>query len=343
MSSVIILFGGPSSERRVSLASAQHLALLLPEAKLWFWAKDGAVHAITPHLLRDFVRPFEHDFDPGCEPTYPSVPRALDHAHREDTFFLALHGEGGEDGTVQRWLEERRLYFTGSSAAASRRAFDKAESKSLVAAAGIAIAPARVVRGAAQAEALASIMELLSVHGRVVLKPVADGSSTGLSFVEKESEARAAVMSLATTPEVPFLAEAFIDGTELTVSVIDAEGGPRALPCAEIRCERGARFDYEGKYLGHGVQEIIPAEVGEELCARAGALAVLAHLTLGCTGYSRTDIIAGPHDLVFLELNNLPGLTRASFLPKQLMAAGIDMQAFIARQIALARARYNKT
>ena len=354
MDDVIILFGGTSSERRVSVASAQNVAALLPTAHLWFWAPAGTVHLVERRRLASFERPFETDFDPASPAAYPSVTAALDAAAASQgasaanasaspagpsIFFLALHGVGGEDGLLQGWLEERRLPFTGSGAAASRRAFDKTVAKTLVKAAGVRTAEAQVVSGARIEEASRAITELASRHRRLVVKPVADGSSAGLCFIDCSEEASlaAALAHVRAAPAVDFLVEAFISGTELTVVVIEAPTGLRALPCSEIRVERGRAFDYAGKYLGHGTHEITPAEVPPEVHAKAGETAMTAHRALGCRGYSRTDIIMTALGPVYLETNNLPGLTKASFVPQQLAAAGISMRDFLLQQIALAK------
>lgn len=340
MEDLVILFGGDCSERRVSVASAQHLSALLPDARLWFWAPGGAVHVVTASRLASFARPFENDFDPGVPAEWPTLAAALDVASPVETFFLALHGAGGEDGVVQALMEERRLYFTGSGSQASRRAFDKTLARQSVSGRGIRVAEAQVVRGTDLGALRASLAAMRDRHGRLVLKPVADGSSSGLAFVETDQSLDAAIAQLGRAPGVQYLCEAFISGTELTVGVIEEQGGLRALPCSEVRVERGRAFDYAGKYLGQGTREITPAEVPPEVHAAAGQVARVAHEATGCRGYSRTDIIFSSTGPVFLEINNLPGLTRASFIPQQLAVAGISMADFIARQLVIARTRY---
>jgi len=100
--------------------------------------------------------------------------------------------------------------------------------------------------------------------------------------------------------------------------------------------EAGRTFDFDGKYLGKGVREITPADVSESIARAAQAVALAAHEAVGCRGYSRTDVIMGKDGPVFLEINTLPGLTRASFIPQQLEAAGIDLRDFLERQIEIA-------
>ncbi len=341
-SDLVILFGGSCSERRVSVASAQHLSEVLAGAQLWFWTPQGSVQVVSAQALRAHERPFEHDFRPDVAPAHPSLPAALDAAGAPQLFVLALHGGEGEDGTVQNWLEARKLCFTGSGSQASRVAFDKAEAKRLVKKAGGRVAESALVSGEHAAGATRAISALVAKHGRAVVKPVADGSSAGLQFVSDEAGVKRALATLEAAPKVKYLIEPFIEGVELTVGVYDAAAGTRALPASEVRIERGRAFDFEGKYLGKGTKEITPAEVSKDVHAAAGALALLAHQTLGCLGYSRTDMIVDGQGPVFLEINNLPGVTRASFIPQQLAAAGISMREFMGRQIELGRKRYGE-
>jgi D-alanine-D-alanine ligase len=340
-SDVIILFGGRCSERKVSVASAQHLAEVLSSATLWFWSPRGEVFEVAKQALVAHDRPFEMDFVPTSKAAYGSIAAALDAATPAQTFVLSLHGGEGEDGTLQALMESRGLHFTGSGAKASRTAFDKAEAKRVVKAAGGRIADSSAVSGADRAGAERVIRDLVAKNGRVVVKPVADGSSAGLMFADDEASIGKALEALSKEPKITYLAEAFIRGTELTVGVFDAAEGTRALPASEVRVDRGRAFDYAGKYLGKGTQEITPAEVSPEVHAAAGKLAVTAHQSIGCLGYSRTDMIVDERGCVFLEINNLPGVTRASFIPQQLAAADISMKDFLARQLELARGRYD--
>jgi D-alanine-D-alanine ligase len=333
-----ILFGGDGSERRVSVASAQNVASALADAALWFWRKDGSIAIVAGHQLLRFERPFESDFSPAPEGAWPTIEDALDSEDARDrVFFLALHGGAGEDGTVQSLLETRGLAFTGSGTEASRIAFDKLLARERAARAGLRVAEAvEVTPDAATHERLARLYE---THGKIVMKPVADGSSHGVFIIGSERELDAAIAHVTRNPEVRHLAEAFVDGRELTVGVFEEEGALRALPCSEVVLEAGRTFDFDGKYLGKGVREVTPAEVPEEASRAAQSVAVAAHRAIGCRGYSRTDIMMGKDGPVFLEINTLPGLTRASFIPQQLQAAGIGMGEFLERQIEIARTR----
>lgn len=112
------------------------------------------------------------------------------------------------------------------------------------------------------------------------------------------------------------------------------------LPPSEVILERDAHFDYEGKYLGVGNREVTPAALTVREAAAAQALSMIAHSALGCFGYTRTDMIMTSKGIYYLETNTLPGMTRASFIPQQLRAAGISLESFVQGQLALAKRRY---
>jgi len=318
---VIVLFGSLSDERHVSVASAQNIVRALDAPLAWFWAPNGSVYDVNRDELLAHPNPFTNDFEPSRPAIWPDLEMALDTLPVSDpVFLLALHGGEGEDGTVQRMMERRGIAFTGSGSEASAAAFDKARAKEIV---NVRIAESRLV------ENERTIAEMLQRYERVVLKPLAGGSSRGLFFVDRGSE-------IPVLDDIPYLVEQFIAGRELTVGVID---GPIALPVIEIETDPGATFDYEGKYLGKGTREICPAKIPDSMRDEAQAMAIAAHIALGCEGYSRTDLIAAEDGLYFLELNTLPGLTTTSLVPQQLREAGIGFREFLETQIAIAKRR----
>ena len=136
-----------------------------------------------------------------------------------------------------------------------------------------------------------------------------------------------------------FLAEQFIKGRELTIGVLDRGEGPFALPVIEIEVDPGRAFDYQGKYLGKGTREICPAKIPEEMARAAQQTALTAHTTLGCDGYTRTDVMAAEDGIYYLETNTLPGLTKASLVPQELKVIGLEFRRFLDEQIAIARRR----
>jgi D-alanine-D-alanine ligase len=322
---VIVLFGGRSDERHVSVASAQNIVRNVDDPLAWFWAPNGAVHDVAIDDLLRHANPFVEDYVPPRPAIWPDLEQALDTLPVEDpVFILALHGGEGEDGTVQRMLEHRRIPFTGSGSAASAIAFDKEKAKERVRG-SVPLAESRVVTPATLADA---VRELLTRHEKLVLKPLAGGSSRGLYFVKKNDP----IPSI----DVPYIVEQFIAGRELTVGVVDGV----ALPVIEIEVDPGFEFNYAGKYLGTGTREICPANIPDAMRDEAQRIAVTAHETLGCEGYSRSDLIAGDDGTIyFLELNTLPGLTTSSLVPQQLREAGVSMREFLAGQITSAYRR----
>lgn len=337
---VVVLFGGTSSERRVSVASAQNLCRALPGAALHFIALSGAVHVCREDVLMAHDRPFEQDFESGVAARWAGVEEALDASPHDAVYVIALHGGEGENGTLQAALERRRLAFTGSGARASADAFDKTRAKAAALRYGIHVAKGRVVEG----DAAAIEQEIGSMRidvGDLVAKPVADGSSIGLHFVRSNADVRRIARAVAAA-RVPYLVEELVCGTELTIGVV--ENGPRcvSLPPSEVRVDDGGMFDFAGKYLGKGTREITPAEVPQHVADSAARVAITAHRALGCEGYSRTDVIATADGIVFIEINTLPGLTRASFIPQQLAAADRSFGDFVRQQIELAMVRRDR-
>lgn len=204
----------------------------------------------------------------------------------------------------------------------------------MVAEKGVTVAAACIIEGS-EDNILSRLTALWRTRGRLVVKPLADGSSVGLHHLRNESDLEPIANAVALSG-VPYLAEDFLAGTELTVGVINDGRRTISLPPSEIRLEEGAAFDYAGKYLGKRALEITPAEVPAEVYAEAQQIALLAHKSIGCEGYSRTDLVAGATGVAFIEINTLPGLTATSFIPQQLTASGLDIGTFVKVQINLA-------
>jgi D-alanine-D-alanine ligase len=335
----IVLFGGASDERHVSVASGQNIAASLDAPLCWFWAPNGAVHDVAPDDLLRHENPFVADYVPTRPAIWPDIEQALDTLPVEDpVFVLALHGGEGEDGTLQRMMEKRGIAFTGSGSKASANALDKSRAKELVKARGVRVAEGtvvmpsegsgRVVRAGRTPTGNGASLDV--TNRRVVMKPLSGGSSRGLFFLDP----RDAIPEV----DVPYLIEEFIAGRELTIGVDE----DLALPVIEIEVDPGRDFDYEGKYLGHGTREICPAVIPDAMRDEAQRIALVAHEAIGCEGYSRTDVIANADGVWFIELNTLPGLTKASLVPRELAVAGITMRDFLERQITLAVRRQSR-
>ena len=333
----IVLFGGRSDERHVSVASAQNIARTLESPLCWFWTADGAVHDVAVSELLAHQNPFVADFVPSRPAIWPDLEQALDTLPVDDpVFLLALHGGEGEDGTVQGWMERRGIAFTGSGSVASAAAFDKGHARDMVNV-QVLVAAARVLMDLSLLDQAMS--EMIARHGKIVLKPLAAGSSRGLFFVDGSSDL-ADVSAKIRALNIPYIAEQFITGREMTVGIIERAGKTIALPVIEIEIDAGHAFDYEGKYLGKGTREICPAAIPDSLRDEAQRTARAAHLALGCQGYSRSDLIAAEDGVYFLETNTLPGMTTSSLVPQELREAGIGFRDFLEEQLALAVSRH---
>ena len=326
---ITILFGGTNTERLVSVASAQALLEALPEADLWFWDVSDTVHEVQSQALRSHARPFEDPFKPGTRGI--GLEQALDQAKAEQRLLvLALHGGRAENGELQVMCEMLGIPFTGSGSASSHLAFDKIAAKRFAAIAGV-MAPIGL--------RLEDIDAALVEYDKLIAKPVRDGSSYGLIFVNSTQDL-AAVRNAAKTEE--YVIEPFISGVEATCGVLEqSDGSVIALPPIEIVPAEGG-FDYTAKYLLKSTQEICPGRFAPEITAQIMDQAVKAHQALSCSGYSRSDFIVSQQGPVFLETNTLPGLTKASLYPKALKAQGIEFVDFLQGQIALATKRTHK-
>jgi D-alanine-D-alanine ligase len=328
MTRVTILFGGTNKERLVSVASAQALHEALPEADLWFWDVDDSVHEASGEALLAHGRPFEDPFKPDGRRVAGSIEAAMDQAKADGRLLVpGLHGGRAENGELQAMCEIRGIPFTGSGSAASHLAFDKVAAKRFAAIAGVH-SPAGV--------ALADIDAAFAEYGKLIAKPQRDGSSYGLIFVNSAQDI-VAVRNAARHED--YVIEPFISGTEATCGVLErTDGAVIALPPIEIiPADGGFGFDYRAKYLAKATQEICPGRFSPEITAAIMDQALRAHRGLSCRGYSRSDFIVSATGPIYLETNTLPGLTRASLLPKALKAQGIDFIDFIHQQIELAK------
>lgn len=318
-----IFFGGTNKERLVSVATAQALSEALPEADLWFWHVADTVHEVTPAQLRGHTRPFEDEFQPATRGL--PLAQALDRAAKEGrVLVLGQHGGRAENGELQTMCEMRGVPFTGSGSASSHLAFDKTAAKRFAALGGVS-SPAGID--------LSNLDDAFAEYGKLIAKPVKDGSSYGLIYVVAKQDL-VAVRNAAKSEE--YLIEPFISGTEATCGVLEqSDGKTFTLPPIEIVAAEG-RFDYTAKYLLKSTQEICPGRFAPEVTAQLQDLAVKAHRALSCSGYSRSDFIISTKGPVYLETNTLPGLTKASLYPKMLKAEGIDFTDFLQDQIVLA-------
>ncbi len=316
---VVVLAGGRSGEREVSLRSGRAVADALAGA-----VGEGGLAALREVDLGEDGR-WNIDGD-GRDPAALDPAAALVALPADAVYFLALHGGDGEDGGVQGFLECAGRAHTGSGVGASALAMDKAATRALLAAAGVPVAPGRLVQAwqwRDDADAVLADLAALSSTGWFV-KPNHGGSSVHTFRVERADDLRGAVEEVLATGDGA-LVEARVDGIEATCGVIGSRDDARTLPPVEILPRDGAFFDYAQKYDDDGAEEVCPPRtLGREVCDALARHAAAAHRVLGCEGYSRTDFIVPPGGApVALELNTLPGLTARSLTPQAAAATGL--------------------
>lgn len=320
---IAVLLGGTSAERYVSMASGKGVAEALMERGHTVRLFDVALGDDAEIAFDDLVLPTE------VAPTPEELAR-LDHRAvittvqnlptDIDIAFIALHGTDGEDGKIQALLELAGIPYTGSGVLASAVAMHKAKSKELFRSNEIStpnwflLAPDDDVSEAR----LHALTEQITDYP-VVVKPNDGGSTVGLTIVRSREELVPAVR-LAREYSSDVLCEEFIEGRELTVTVLEGE----PLPIVEIRPKSGY-YDYTNKYTSGKTEYFCPAEIPDALTEEIQTQAVRAHESLGCRGYSRIDFRLDEHGEPWcLEANTLPGMTGTSLVPKAARAAGIE-------------------
>lgn len=305
--SVAVLYGGTSGEREVSLNSGACCARALEE-------KGFSVTLIDPASRDDLKKLIEEPFDVA---------------------FLALHGKGGEDGTVQGFLETLKIPYTGSGILANALAINKGKTKELYERAGLRVA-ASVIVGKNDVLDEADRREIADTCGiPCVVKPVTEGSSLGMTIVRDEADLPAALATaLAVDDEA--MVEQFIDGIELTVGVMGSDD-PVAFPVIQIVSNNDEFYNYHAKYAAGGSTHLCPAPISAEAAEQAQGMAVAAHAVLGCWGISRTDIMLDAEGNCWaLETNTLPGMTDTSLIPDAARAVGMQFGDVCEKLIELA-------
>ena len=322
---IVVLFGGTSEERDVSIASAAQIIPVLRGLGHDVYAVDTATgrlgFAQERQLLSAAVAaapPSDTEIARVRGGALALSPAAFDFRDA-DVVFLALHGGAGEDGRIQAVLDLAGMAYTGSNHIASATAMDKDLSKRLFRAAGVPTAD--WVMAPVMAHDVSD-----TLGWPVVVKPNKQGSTVGLSIVRQASDLTAAI-SLADRFDTEVMVERFIPGRELTVGILDGE----ALPVGEI-ITKGEVFDYEAKYQKGAAREVFPAELASDAAAALQSLALRAHAALKLGMYSRIDFRMDPKGKFWcLEANSLPGMTSGSLLPQAARAAGIDFPKLVER------------
>jgi D-alanine-D-alanine ligase len=290
---VAVLMGGHSAERAVSLKSgAAVLAALLRRG-----VDAQALDCADPLTL--------------CRLQDEGFSRA----------FVVLHGRGGEDGVMQGALASIGMPYTGSGVLASALGMDKWRSKMLWQAAGLPVPRSLVLDADSDPEQVCASLGL-----PLFVKPAREGSSVGISKVERLEELPAA-LQLARQHDELVLAEQNCGGGEFTVAILDG----RALPVVKIESQ-GAFYDYEAKYLRDDTRYLCPCGLTAEQESAMQQLALQAFAVLGCRGWGRIDILLdGQAEMVVLEANTVPGMTDHSLLPMAAAAAGVEFDELVWR------------
>jgi D-alanine-D-alanine ligase len=292
MGKVAVLLGGRSAEREVSLMSGNGVLAAL---------RSQGVDA--------------HGFDPA--------ERDLGDLKREGfrRVFIALHGRFGEDGTVQGALELMGIPYTGPGVMASAVAMDKLMTKRIWLAEGLPTPAWRQVRSAAEVR-----QALATLGAPMIVKPVREGSTIGLTKVLDETQCEAAY-ALAAAQDPMVMCEQFIAGDEVTVPVLGTGNGARALPVIRIVAP-GGNYDYQHKYFTDDTQYLVPCGLPDGEEAAIQALVLLAFKTLDCRGWARADVMidATTRKPYLLEINTSPGMTGHSLVPMSARASGLSYE-----------------
>ncbi len=324
--SVAVLCGGLSEEREISLASGENVMKYLDEGKYqaslidvvseneWhLHAPDGTKRVLNlgKEEDRNFLKTFQ-------------------------LFFNALHGQYGEDGILQDFLDQLGVPYTGSGAKASRLAIDKVKTMEHVAKAKIMVPKFFCVEEGIEEAVVAE--KISSQFGYpVIIKPNDSGSTLGLTLVQKSEEIGEALKK-ASQISKEIIVQRYIFGREFTCGILGntADRDLILLPPVEIIIKNKI-FDFNDKYFSKETQELCPPPIDKFTTERIQQAALLAHRTLGCDGMSRSDFrMDGTGQLYFLETNTSPGLTAGSLCPKEAQAAGISMPVLLDRIIDLA-------
>jgi len=336
--------GGHSAERDVSLATGAGVINGLRQAGFDTIGIDTALGAnqLSENKIKELARIEENppsiselsELDASATIQTVSSPDLKN----VDMVFIALHGGIGENGTIQALLDMVGIPYTGSGVLASAAAMDKVTAKRIVSAAGIPTPDYFIKRGDDITEIENLIKTINDTIGfPVVIKPNDQGSSVGLNIAQSPAELSAFV-DIAKGYSDIILFEKFIEGRELTVSVL----GDEALPVAEVVPKDGF-YDYYHKYTPGMADKIVPAPLSEEETEEVQKLGLAAFEALGCRGYARIDFrYSKDKKWYFLEANTLPGMTATSLVPKAAKAAGIEFPELLERIIRIALDDFKK-
>jgi D-alanine-D-alanine ligase len=311
-SGVVVLAGGLSHERDVSLRSGRRAAEAMRAAGLEVVERDVDA-GLMAFLTED---------PPACV-----VPM--------------LHGETGEDGAIREVLELLGVPYVGAAPAACRTAFDKPVAKAVIERVGISTPasvclPHETFRELGAASVMAALVRRLGLP--MMVKPAKSGSALGCSVVRTAEELPSAMVNAYAYGSEALL-ERFVVGNEVAVPVLDDGSGPRALPVVSIRPDGGI-YDYTARYTAGSTEFQVPAPLADGLAEECARVAVTAHEALGLRELSRSDLIVDDEGTVwFLEVNVAPGFTETSTVPLSIQAAGLDLGEVLAGLVRAASTR----
>lgn len=326
----MVLAGGLSPERQVSLVSGQSICRALRELGhravlvdmfLGLEGQEDIFSGPAGPLEDEVIRAQEPDLEAVRRQRgdgSPSLfgPGVLDACARADAVFLGLHGECGEDGRVQAAFDLLGIPYTGSGHLASGMAMNKAVTKLFMERSGVLTAPWREL--AYTREDIPRLTGELPLPCAV--KTINGGSSLGMALPDTREELAGALEEMLRYGG-HVIVEPKLRGRDITVGVL----GDAYLPAVEMIPREGAYFDYEAKYQSGGSQEVCPAPITEEQWRAMGEATLRLHRALGLRAYSRADFILDSEGRAWcLEINTLPGMTPASLLPKEAAAAGLS-------------------
>lgn len=309
---VVVLAGGLSHERDVSLRSGRRICEALESAGV-----ESSVRDVDAGLMEWLRR------------------------ERPDCVVPLLHGEAGEDGALREVLELAQVPYVGAAPAAARVAFDKPIAKQVVSSAGLrtpgsVTLPADTFREVGAAAVMAALIDRLGLP--LAVKPTRGGSALGFSVVRDADDLPSAMVSCFSYGQVA-LVEQYIEGVEITVPVFDLDTSPTAFPPVEIRPDGGV-YDYTARYTAGATEFVVPAAVDDTVAAECARVAEKAHTSLGLRDLSRSDLIVdGDQTVWFLEVNVAPGMTETSLVPLSVEAAGLDLGKVFAELCARATRR----
>ncbi|MBK5143305.1 D-alanine--D-alanine ligase [Budviciaceae bacterium BWR-B9] len=298
---VAVLLGGTSAERDVSLNSGAAVLAGLREAGV-------DAHPIDPKM-------------------YPVAQLKADGF---DKVFIALHGRGGEDGTLQGLLEFLGLPYTGSGVMASALTMDKLRTKLLWQGSNLPVSP-YVALNAEQLAQVDTDAIIKQLGLPLIVKPSSEGSSVGMSKVNAETELLPALKE-AFKHDTSVLIEKWLSGPEFTVAIL----GDEVLPSIRIQ-PAGVFYDYQAKYISDDTQYFCPSGLSDELESQIRALAAAAYKAVGCRGWGRVDVMQDSDGQFYLlEVNTAPGMTNHSLVPMAARQHGLSFSQLVVKILALA-------